>query len=62
MMKVIIFSHESDLDGLYSAAIGLMRYPQAMTVFLGTVLKISVNLETLFTLQLDPLRRLSVDR
>lgn len=35
MMKVIIFSHESDLDGLYSAAIGLMRYPQALTVFLG---------------------------
>src|SRR5919112_2732796 len=35
MMKVIIFSHESDLDGLYSAAIGIMRYPQAMTVFLG---------------------------
>lgn len=34
-MKVIIFSHESDLDGLYSAAIGLMRYPQAITVFLG---------------------------
>lgn len=34
-MKVIIFSHESDLDGLYSAAIGLIRYPQAMTVFLG---------------------------
>lgn len=34
-MKVIIFSHESDLDGLYSSAIGLMRYPQAMTVFLG---------------------------
>ena len=35
MMKVIIFSHESDLDGLYSTAIGLIRYPQAMTVFLG---------------------------
>ncbi|MGH9991267.1 MAG: DHH family phosphoesterase [Nitrososphaera sp.] len=34
-MKVIIFSHESDLDGLYSAAIGLVRFPQAMTVFLG---------------------------
>jgi oligoribonuclease NrnB/cAMP/cGMP phosphodiesterase (DHH superfamily) len=34
-MNAIIFSHESDLDGLYSAAIGLMRYPQAMTVFLG---------------------------
>jgi oligoribonuclease NrnB/cAMP/cGMP phosphodiesterase (DHH superfamily) len=34
-MKVMIFSHESDLDGLYSAAIGLMRYPQAMTVFLS---------------------------
>jgi oligoribonuclease NrnB/cAMP/cGMP phosphodiesterase (DHH superfamily) len=34
-MKVLIFSHESDLDGLYSAAIGIIRYPQAMTVFLG---------------------------
>ncbi|MFL6481364.1 MAG: DHH family phosphoesterase [Nitrososphaera sp.] len=34
-MKVIIFSHESDLDGLYSAAIALIRYPQAITVFLG---------------------------
>lgn len=34
-MKVLIFSHESDLDGLYSAAIALIRYPQAMTVFLG---------------------------
>lgn len=34
-MKVLIFSHESDLDGLYSAAIGLLRYPQAMTIFLG---------------------------
>jgi oligoribonuclease NrnB/cAMP/cGMP phosphodiesterase (DHH superfamily) len=34
-MKVFIFSHESDLDGLYSAAIGLVRYPQATTVFLG---------------------------
>ncbi len=34
-MKVMIFSHESDLDGLYSAAIGLIRYPQAMTFFLG---------------------------
>jgi oligoribonuclease NrnB/cAMP/cGMP phosphodiesterase (DHH superfamily) len=34
-MKTLIFSHESDLDGLYSAAIGLIRYPQAMTVFLG---------------------------
>ncbi|AIC15701.1 DHH family phosphoesterase [Nitrososphaera viennensis] len=34
-MKVLIFSHESDLDGLYSAAIGLIRYPQAATVFLG---------------------------
>lgn len=34
-MKVMIFSHESDLDGLYSAAIGLIRYPQAMTIFLG---------------------------
>lgn len=34
-MKVMIFSHESDLDGLYSAAIGLLRYPQAATIFLG---------------------------
>ncbi|MEW5840317.1 hypothetical protein [Nitrososphaera sp.] len=34
-MKVMIFSHEADLDGLYSAAIGLLRYPQALTVFLG---------------------------
>jgi oligoribonuclease NrnB/cAMP/cGMP phosphodiesterase (DHH superfamily) len=34
-MKVMIFSHESDLDGLYCAAIGLLRYPQAMTIFLG---------------------------
>lgn len=34
-MNVMIFSHESDLDGLYSAAIALLRYPQAMTIFLG---------------------------
>ena len=34
-MKVLIFSHEADLDGLYSATIGLLRYPQALTVFLG---------------------------
>jgi oligoribonuclease NrnB/cAMP/cGMP phosphodiesterase (DHH superfamily) len=34
-MKVMIFSHESDLDGLYSATIGLLRYPQAKTIFLG---------------------------
>jgi oligoribonuclease NrnB/cAMP/cGMP phosphodiesterase (DHH superfamily) len=34
-VKVLIFSHESDLDGLYSSAIGLIRYPQAMAVFLG---------------------------
>ena len=34
-MKVLIFSHESDVDGLFSAAIGLIRYPQARTVFLG---------------------------
>lgn len=34
-MKVLIFSHESDLDGLYSAAIGLIRYPQAKAFFLG---------------------------
>ncbi|HET7149107.1 MAG TPA: DHH family phosphoesterase [Candidatus Nitrosopolaris sp.] len=34
-MKVIIFSHESDLDGIFSAAIGLIRYPQARPVFLN---------------------------
>lgn len=34
-MKVLIISHESDLDGLLSAAIGLIRYPQAQTIFLG---------------------------
>ena len=34
-MEVLIFSHESDIDGLFSAAIGLLRYPQARTVFLG---------------------------
>jgi uncharacterized protein len=34
-MKVIIFSHESDLDGLFSAAIVLIRYPQARIVFLN---------------------------
>jgi uncharacterized protein len=34
-MKVLIVSHESDLDGLFSAAIGLIRYPQARTLFLG---------------------------
>lgn len=34
-MMVTIFSHESDLDGVYSAAIGLIRYPQARIVFLN---------------------------
>src|SRR5918994_4305306 len=34
-MEVLIFSHESAMDGLFSAAIGLLRYPQARTVFLG---------------------------
>jgi uncharacterized protein len=34
-MKVIIFSHESDLDGVFSAAIGLIRFPQARLVFLN---------------------------
>jgi uncharacterized protein len=34
-MRVIIFSHESDLDGLLSAAIVLIRYPQARIVFLN---------------------------
>jgi oligoribonuclease NrnB/cAMP/cGMP phosphodiesterase (DHH superfamily) len=34
-MKVIIFSHESDLDGLFSAAIILIRYPQTRIVLLN---------------------------
>lgn len=34
-MEVLIVSHESDLDGLFSAAIGLIRFPQARTLFLG---------------------------
>ncbi len=34
-MKVTIFSHESDLDGILSAAIGLIRFPQARIVFLN---------------------------
>ncbi|MGD1837193.1 MAG: DHH family phosphoesterase [Nitrososphaeraceae archaeon] len=34
-MRVTIFSHESDLDGIYSAAIGLIRFPQARTFFMG---------------------------
>ena len=34
-MNVITFSHESDLDGLFSAAIILIRYPQARIVFLN---------------------------
>jgi len=33
-MKVILFSHESDVDGIFSASIGLIRYPQANTFFL----------------------------
>lgn len=32
-MNVIIVSHESDVDGLFSASIVLMRYPQAKTFF-----------------------------
>ena len=35
IMGVTIFSHESDLDGIYSAAIGLIRFPQARTFFMG---------------------------
>ena len=34
IMKVLLISHELDLEGLVSAAIALVRYPQAKTVFL----------------------------
>ena len=33
-MRVTIFSHESDLDGIISASIGMIRYPQAKIVFM----------------------------
>src|SRR5919107_608425 len=33
-MRVILFSHESDVDGIFSTSIGLIRYPQARTFFL----------------------------
>ena len=32
-MNVILISHESDVDGIFSAAIALQRYPQAKVVF-----------------------------
>src|SRR5215203_6078784 len=33
-MRVTLFSHESDVDGIFSSSIGLIRYPQARTFFL----------------------------
>jgi oligoribonuclease NrnB/cAMP/cGMP phosphodiesterase (DHH superfamily) len=33
-MRVTLFSHESDVDGIFSTSIGLIRYPQARTFFL----------------------------
>ena len=33
-MRVTLFSHESDVDGIFSLAIGLIRYPQARIFFL----------------------------
>ncbi len=32
-MKTIIISHESDVDGIFSASIGLIRFPQAKVFF-----------------------------
>jgi oligoribonuclease NrnB/cAMP/cGMP phosphodiesterase (DHH superfamily) len=32
-LKTIIISHESDVDGIFSASIALMRYPQGKTFF-----------------------------
>ena len=34
MNNVVIISHDSDLDGIFSASIGLIRYPQARTYFI----------------------------
>ena len=43
-MRVMLFSHESDVDGIFSTSIGLIRYPQARTFFLdyskGSFMKI----------------------
>ena len=50
-MKVTIFSHESDIDGVFSAAIGLIRYPQARTVFLGYGTENFTKCEILFIRQ-----------
>ena len=33
-MRVTLFSHESDVDGIFSSSIGLIRYPQARMFFL----------------------------
>jgi oligoribonuclease NrnB/cAMP/cGMP phosphodiesterase (DHH superfamily) len=32
-LKTIIISHESDVDGVFSASVALMRFPQAKTFF-----------------------------
>ena len=44
-MKTIIISHESDVDGIFSASIAQMRYPQGKTFFTSygkdNILKIS---------------------
>jgi oligoribonuclease NrnB/cAMP/cGMP phosphodiesterase (DHH superfamily) len=32
-LKTIIISHESDVDGIFSASVALMRFPQAKTFF-----------------------------
>jgi oligoribonuclease NrnB/cAMP/cGMP phosphodiesterase (DHH superfamily) len=32
-MRVVICSHEADIDGMYSAAVALMRYPEARVSF-----------------------------
>lgn len=32
-MRVVICSHEADIDGMYSAAVGLIRYPEAKISF-----------------------------
>jgi len=32
-MRVIICSHEADVDGIYSASVALMKYPDADVSF-----------------------------
>lgn len=34
-LDILLVSHEADLDGIFSSSIGLIRYPQARTLYIG---------------------------